>query len=101
MQNRDETRMTNMTEQEIKTFPTKAEAAETMSTTNQWMNFAEIKMIVAQRVANAIETIAIYETKTRMAHDSRDRVKRQEDKVAKNASDKRKWEGNLGESSSQ
>ncbi|GJV56941.1 hypothetical protein Tco_1457946 [Tanacetum coccineum] len=50
---------------------------------------------------NAIETIAIYETKPRMACDSTDRVECQKDKVAKDASDKRKWEGNLGGSSSQ
>ncbi|GJS67953.1 hypothetical protein Tco_0682518 [Tanacetum coccineum] len=72
-----------------------------MSTTNQWMNFAEIEMIVAQRVANAIETIAIYKTKTRMDRDSTDRVEHQKDKVAKDASDKSKWEGNLGRNSSQ
>ncbi|GKA54851.1 reverse transcriptase domain-containing protein [Tanacetum coccineum] len=40
-----------------------------MSTTNQWMSFMEIEQTVAQRMANAIETIAIYETNTRMAHD--------------------------------
>ncbi|GJV56169.1 reverse transcriptase domain-containing protein [Tanacetum coccineum] len=32
-----------------------------MSTMNQGMSFAEIEQIVAQRVANAIETITIYE----------------------------------------
>nr|GEU70515.1 hypothetical protein [Tanacetum cinerariifolium] len=57
--------------------------------------------MVAQRVANAIETIAIYETKTHMARDSMDQVERQEDKEAKNASNKRKWEGNYSRSSSQ
>ncbi|GJX25465.1 hypothetical protein Tco_0231761 [Tanacetum coccineum] len=62
---------------------------------------AEIKKIIAQRVASTIETIAIYETKTRMALDSRNQVKRQEDKVTENASNKRKWEGNHGRSSSQ
>ncbi|GJU52198.1 hypothetical protein Tco_1225912 [Tanacetum coccineum] len=72
-----------------------------MSTANQWLNFAEIKRMVAQRVANAIETIAIYETKTRMARDSLDRVERQEYKEAKNASNKRKWEGDHDKSSSQ
>ncbi|GJY48996.1 hypothetical protein Tco_0438952 [Tanacetum coccineum] len=55
---------------------------ETMSTTNQGMSFADIEQIVAQRVANAIGTIAIYE-------------------VAKNVSNKRKWEGDYGGSSSQ
>nr|GEW22695.1 reverse transcriptase domain-containing protein [Tanacetum cinerariifolium] len=74
---------------------------ETMSTTNQWMSFTEIKQIVSQRVANAIETIAIYEAKTCVARDSMKRVKQQKDKVAKNASNKRKWEGDHGGSSSQ
>nr|GEW50256.1 reverse transcriptase domain-containing protein [Tanacetum cinerariifolium] len=72
-----------------------------MSTTNQWMNFTEIKRLVAHRVANAIETIAIYEIKTCMARDSMDRVERLEDKEAKNASNKRKWEGDHDGSSSQ
>ncbi|GJY21379.1 hypothetical protein Tco_0393945 [Tanacetum coccineum] len=38
-----------------------------MATVNQGMSVKEIEQIVAQRVANAIETIAIYETKTNMA----------------------------------
>ncbi|GJS33412.1 reverse transcriptase domain-containing protein, partial [Tanacetum coccineum] len=54
-----------------------------------------------QRVANAIETIAIYEAKTRVARDLMNWVKRQKDKVAENASNKRKWEGKQGGSSSQ
>ncbi|GKD11380.1 hypothetical protein Tco_1191065, partial [Tanacetum coccineum] len=49
----------------------------TMSTTGQGMSFAEIEQIVAQRVTNAIEAIAIYETKTRVARDSIDQVARQ------------------------
>nr|GEW98530.1 reverse transcriptase domain-containing protein [Tanacetum cinerariifolium] len=57
--------------------------------------------IVAQRVANVIDTIAIYEAKTRMAHDLMNRVRRQKDKVAENASNKKKWEGNHGKSSGQ
>ncbi|GJZ39474.1 hypothetical protein Tco_0586037 [Tanacetum coccineum] len=36
-----------------------------MTTANQGMSIEEIEQIVAQRVANAIETISIYETKTR------------------------------------
>ncbi|GJY70632.1 hypothetical protein Tco_0474335 [Tanacetum coccineum] len=72
-----------------------------MTTTNQGLSFAEIEQIVAQRVANAIETIAIYETKTHVAHDLINQVERQEDKMAENASNKRKWEGNHGGSSSQ
>ncbi|GJV00711.1 hypothetical protein Tco_1329981 [Tanacetum coccineum] len=46
----------------------------TMTTTNQGMSFAKIKQIVAQRVANAIEAIAIYEAKTRVTRDIIDRV---------------------------
>nr|GEW36291.1 hypothetical protein [Tanacetum cinerariifolium] len=63
---------------------------ETMSTTNQGTSFVKIEKIVAQRVANAIETVAIYEAKTRMARDLMNRVERQKDKVADNASNKRK-----------
>ncbi|GKF78719.1 hypothetical protein Tco_0234287, partial [Tanacetum coccineum] len=57
--------------------------------------------VVAQRVANAIEAIAIYETKTNMARKSMTQTERQEDKVAENARNKRKWEGNHNGSSSQ
>ncbi|GJV75854.1 hypothetical protein Tco_1507438 [Tanacetum coccineum] len=64
-----------------------------MTTANQGMSVEEIEQIVAQRVANAIETIAIYETKTRMAQESISQTKQQEKKVAGNASNKRKWEG--------
>ncbi|GKB55184.1 hypothetical protein Tco_0905937 [Tanacetum coccineum] len=49
---------------------------ETMSTTNQGMSFAEIDQIVAHRVANAIETITIYETKTRMARELMSQIER-------------------------
>ncbi|GJS00759.1 reverse transcriptase domain-containing protein [Tanacetum coccineum] len=72
-----------------------------MTTTNQRMSFAELEQIVAQRVANAIETIAIYETKTRMAYESMSQTKRQEDKIVENVSYKRKWEGDHKGSSSQ
>ncbi|GJZ21203.1 putative reverse transcriptase domain-containing protein [Tanacetum coccineum] len=65
-----------------------------MTTANQGMSVEEIKQIVAQRVANAIETIAIYETKTRMSQESISQTKQQEKKVAGNASNKRKREGN-------
>ncbi|GJQ93891.1 hypothetical protein Tco_0005030 [Tanacetum coccineum] len=43
---------------------------ETMITVNQGMNVEEIERVVAQRVVNAIEAIAIYETKTNMARKS-------------------------------
>ncbi|GJW79347.1 hypothetical protein Tco_0141029 [Tanacetum coccineum] len=56
-----------------------------MTTVNQGMSVEEIEQIVAQRVANAIEAIAIYE--------SINQTKQQENKVAGNASNKRKWEG--------
>ncbi|GJR57144.1 hypothetical protein Tco_1499306 [Tanacetum coccineum] len=72
-----------------------------MTTTNQGMSFVELGLIVAQRVANAIKTIAIYETKTRMTRGSMSQTKRQKDKVAENASNKRKWEGDHNGSSSQ
>ncbi|GJV63440.1 hypothetical protein Tco_1474268 [Tanacetum coccineum] len=54
------------------------------------VSFAEIEQIVAQRVNDVIEAIAIYETKIRVARDSMDRVICQGAKVAKNASNKRK-----------
>ncbi|GKA51339.1 hypothetical protein Tco_0744535 [Tanacetum coccineum] len=74
---------------------------EMMTTVNQGMSVEEIERVVAQRVANAIEAIAIYETKTNMARKSISQTKREEDKVAENASNKRKWEGNHNGSSSQ
>ncbi|GJY14675.1 hypothetical protein Tco_0385097 [Tanacetum coccineum] len=72
-----------------------------MSTTKQGMSFAEIEHIVAERVANSIETIVIYATKTRMARESMSQTKRQKDKVAENAGNKRKWEGDHNGSFSQ
>ncbi|GJW54690.1 putative reverse transcriptase domain-containing protein [Tanacetum coccineum] len=63
-----------------------------MTTANQGMSVEEIEQIVAQRVANAIETFSIYETKTRMAQESISQTKQQENKVAGNASNKRKRE---------
>nr|GEX08716.1 hypothetical protein [Tanacetum cinerariifolium] len=58
------------------------------------MSVEEIERVVAQRVANAIEAIAIYETKTNLANKSMSQTERQEEKVAENASNKRKWESN-------
>nr|GEZ37858.1 hypothetical protein [Tanacetum cinerariifolium] len=66
---------------------------ETMTTVNQGMSVEEIERVVTQRVANAIEAIAIYETKTNLARKSMSQTERQEEEVAKNASNKRKWEG--------
>ncbi|GJS28197.1 reverse transcriptase domain-containing protein [Tanacetum coccineum] len=48
-----------------------------MSATRQGMSSAKIEHFVAQRVTNAFEAIAIYETKIHVAHDSMDRVTRQ------------------------
>nr|GEW28180.1 hypothetical protein [Tanacetum cinerariifolium] len=74
---------------------------ETMTTVNQGMSVEEIERAVAQRVDNTIEDIAIYETKTNMARKSISQTKRQEYKVAENASNKRKWEGKHNGSLSQ
>nr|GEU47275.1 hypothetical protein [Tanacetum cinerariifolium] len=72
-----------------------------MTTINQGMSVEEIERVVAQRVANTIEAIATYETKTNMAGKLMSQTKRQEDKVAKNASNKKKWECSHNGSSSQ
>ncbi|GJS55861.1 hypothetical protein Tco_0629223 [Tanacetum coccineum] len=72
-----------------------------MTTMNQGLSFMKIEQIVAQRLANAIKTIAIYETRTRVARDLVNQVVHQEDKVAENANNKRKWEGDHGGNSSQ
>nr|GFC08963.1 hypothetical protein [Tanacetum cinerariifolium] len=37
-----------------------------MTTVNQGMSVEEIEQVVAQRMANAIEAIAIYEAKTNL-----------------------------------
>ncbi|GJV55276.1 hypothetical protein Tco_1456281 [Tanacetum coccineum] len=78
-----------------------AMVAETMTTVNQGMSVEEIERVVAQRVANAIEAIAFYETKTNIARKAIIQTERQEDKVAENASNKREWEDNHNGSSSQ
>ncbi|GJV69511.1 reverse transcriptase domain-containing protein [Tanacetum coccineum] len=64
-----------------------------MATVKRGMSVEEIKRIVAQRVANAIEAIAIYE--------SINQTKQWENKVAGNASNKRKWEGDRNGSPNQ
>nr|GFA33350.1 hypothetical protein [Tanacetum cinerariifolium] len=74
---------------------------ETMTTVNQGMSVEEIKRVVAQRVANAIEAIAIYETKTNLAHKSMSQTEQQEEEVAEITSNKRKWESNHNGSLSQ
>nr|GFC41248.1 reverse transcriptase domain-containing protein [Tanacetum cinerariifolium] len=65
------------------------------------MSVEEIEGVVAQRVANAIEAIAIYETKTNLACKSMSQTERQEEEVVENASSKRKWESNHNGSLSQ
>ncbi|GKE12635.1 putative reverse transcriptase domain-containing protein [Tanacetum coccineum] len=56
-----------------------------MTTASQGMSVEEIKQIIAKRVANAIEAVAIYE--------SINQAKQRENKISGNASNKRKWEG--------
>ncbi|GJR26261.1 putative reverse transcriptase domain-containing protein [Tanacetum coccineum] len=63
-----------------------------MTATRQGMSSAETDLIVAQRVTDAIEVIAIYETKIRMTHDPMYQVIRQETTIEKNANNKRKFE---------
>nr|GFC02815.1 hypothetical protein [Tanacetum cinerariifolium] len=53
---------------------------ETMTTVNQGMSIEEIERVVAQRVANAIKAIAIYETKTNLALKSMSQTERQKEK---------------------
>ncbi|GJV97385.1 reverse transcriptase domain-containing protein [Tanacetum coccineum] len=72
-----------------------------MTTANQGMSVEEIEQIGAQRVANAIEAIAVYEIKTSMTRAAISQTKRHGDKVVENSSNKRKWEGNHNGSSSQ
>ncbi|GJR58829.1 putative reverse transcriptase domain-containing protein [Tanacetum coccineum] len=64
-----------------------------MATINQGISVKEIERVIAQRVVTAIEAIAIYEMKTNMARKLMSQTEQQEYKVAKNASNKRKWEG--------
>nr|GEW92280.1 reverse transcriptase domain-containing protein [Tanacetum cinerariifolium] len=63
---------------------------ETMTTVNQGMSVKEIERVVAQRLANAIEAITIYEVKTNLTHKSMSQTEQQEEEVAENASNKRK-----------
>nr|GFB33544.1 reverse transcriptase domain-containing protein [Tanacetum cinerariifolium] len=72
-----------------------------MTTVNQGMSVEEIEQVVAQRVANAIEAIVIYETKTNLARKSMSQTEQQQEEVAENASNKKKWESNHNGSLSQ
>nr|GEZ75772.1 hypothetical protein [Tanacetum cinerariifolium] len=76
-------------------------SAETMTTVNQGISVEEIKRVVAQRVVNVIEAIAIYEMETNIACKSMIKTERHKDNVVDNANNKRKWEGNHSGSSSQ
>ncbi|GKF73634.1 hypothetical protein Tco_0219966 [Tanacetum coccineum] len=55
-----------------------------MTTVDQGISVEEIKRVIPERVANAIEAIAIYETKTNMARKSISQTEQQEFKVAEN-----------------
>ncbi|GJT99215.1 putative reverse transcriptase domain-containing protein [Tanacetum coccineum] len=55
------------------------------------MSSAETDQIMVQRVTDAIEVIAVYETKIHLAHDSMNQVVSQGTPVARNANNKRKW----------
>nr|GFA24173.1 hypothetical protein [Tanacetum cinerariifolium] len=81
--------------------PSDVSTDDLMTTVNQGMSVEEVERVVAQRVANAIEAIAIYETKTNLARKSMSQTERQEEKVAENASNKRKLESNHNRSWSQ
>nr|GFD48494.1 hypothetical protein [Tanacetum cinerariifolium] len=72
-----------------------------MTTVNQEMSVEDIERVIAQRVANAIEAIAIYETKTNLAHKSMGQTERQEEEVVENANNKRRWESSHNGSLSQ
>ncbi|GKA25350.1 hypothetical protein Tco_0711459 [Tanacetum coccineum] len=72
-----------------------------MSASRQGMSFKEMEQVVAQRVANAIKVIAIYESKIHMAHDSMNQVVREEATVGNNVSNKRKWGSDNGRDSNQ
>ncbi|GJR71776.1 reverse transcriptase domain-containing protein [Tanacetum coccineum] len=72
-----------------------------MSASRQGMSFEEMEQIVAQRVANAIEASAIYESKIRMDHDSMNQVVCEEATVGKNVSNKRKRGSDHGRNSDQ
>ncbi|GJQ97781.1 retrovirus-related pol polyprotein from transposon TNT 1-94 [Tanacetum coccineum] len=79
-----------MIEYDMKTLQARVDVAElraeilgTMSIVIRGMSSMEIEQIIAQRVTNAIETIAIYETRTHVDGDSMDQVTHQGAKVAK------------------
>ncbi|GJV60536.1 putative reverse transcriptase domain-containing protein [Tanacetum coccineum] len=83
------------------TMELRTSVSTTMSTMGQGMSLVEIKHIIAPRVTNAIEEIAIYEKKTREALDSMYQVARQGARVVKDVKNKRKWESGYDRKSSQ
>ncbi|GKA25852.1 reverse transcriptase domain-containing protein [Tanacetum coccineum] len=72
-----------------------------MSTLGQGMSSNKIEQIIAQRVTNAIEANAIYETKTHEARDSIDQVACQGARVVNNVNNKMKWESGHDRKTSQ
>nr|GEX63439.1 hypothetical protein [Tanacetum cinerariifolium] len=72
-----------------------------MSASRQGMRFEEIEQVVAQRVANAIVAITIYESKIRIAHDSMNQVVREEATIGKNVSNRKKRGSDHGRDSDQ
>nr|GEW68607.1 hypothetical protein [Tanacetum cinerariifolium] len=72
-----------------------------MTNVNQGMSVEEIERVIAQRVANTIEAIAIYEAKTNLTRKSISQTEQQQEEVVENASNKRRWESNHNGSLSQ
>ncbi|GJS97978.1 putative reverse transcriptase domain-containing protein [Tanacetum coccineum] len=72
-----------------------------MLASRQGTSSEEMEQVIAQRVANAIEAIAIYQSKIRMAHDLMNQVIREETTVRKNVCNKRKWVSDHGRDSDQ
>ncbi|GKC87982.1 hypothetical protein Tco_1148631 [Tanacetum coccineum] len=66
-----------------------------MSASRQGMGFEEMEQVVAQRVANAIEAITIYESKIRMAHDSMNQRNELVTAHATGAGNKKAYAGNF------
>ncbi|GKC58980.1 hypothetical protein Tco_1086578 [Tanacetum coccineum] len=100
---------TEMIEQEVEALRARAEAAKqqakalhisSMPPKEQPLTQGDIETLIDQRVANASEAIAIYETKSRMVHDLMNQVVCQGAKVTKDASNKRKLGGDHDRSSS-
>ncbi|GJT53601.1 putative reverse transcriptase domain-containing protein [Tanacetum coccineum] len=75
---------------------------ETMTTVDQGMSVEEIERVIAERVANAIEAIAIYETKTNMALKFQKRVDKKISTLAERQTEnKRKFENTSRNSQNQ